>query len=57
MMRLDLALQEPDSARAELATPSYGRPLPGLVREPASAPGLVLVRPSESQQAWELQQA
>ena len=39
----DLALQEPDSAQAELATPSYG--LPGLVREPASAPGLVLVQP------------
>jgi len=39
----DLARQEPDSAQAELATPSYG--LPGLAREPASARGLVSVQP------------
>ena len=38
-----MAPQESDSAQAELATPSYG--LPGLAREPASAPGLVLVQP------------
>ena len=49
----NLALQEPDSAQAELATPSYG--LPGPAREPASAPELVLVQPWELQQAWELQ--
>jgi len=39
----DLAPQEPGLAQAESATPSYG--LPGLAREPASAPGLVLVQP------------